>query len=182
MTAYTKRLAITLQSNVVLEHDIIVHLRVSDIGDDNIVEQNDRLFMMSADTFRSELLTKRDRYVTESEIRAGRNQEYGENGWWGLRNEYGGRLTVDERGQVTQVFLPSQFHPPADLSLAGEKGLKWSQKYPSKTVTILPANTRTNDILPQKIFNTDMTALVDHPFRQYRPGRKVVFGSCASRL
>ena len=81
-----KTLGYHLQSNVVLEHDIIVHLRVSDIGDDNIVEQSDWLFMMSADTFRSELLTKRDRYVTESEIRR-RNQEYGENGWWGLEQE-----------------------------------------------------------------------------------------------
>ena len=137
-----KRFGYHLQSDVVLEHDIIVNLRVTDIGEDNIVKQDDRLFMMYADTFRSKLLNISDSYVTKSEIRR-RNQEDGENGWWGLGYEYRGRYTVDERGQVTQIFSPSQFHPPADLSLAGEKSLSWSQKHPSTTITILPAKSRT---------------------------------------
>ena len=143
-----------LQSNVVLEHDIIVHIRISDIGDDNIVKEGNWLFLMSAGSFRSELLKVTDSYITESEVRR-RNEEHGENGWWGLTPN-----------------LIRQWYPPADRSLAGGKGLSWPQKHPSTTVTILPANTRTNDILPRKISNTDMTALVDHPFRQYRLGKK----------
>ena len=84
-----------LQSNVVLEHDIIVHFRISDIGDDNILREDEKLILMSADNFRSELFKSTDSYVTESEIRR-RNQAHGEKGWWGTGAERG--FTIDQHG------------------------------------------------------------------------------------
>ena len=103
-----------LQSDAILEHDIIVHLRISDTGDDNIVREDDKLFLMSADNFRSELFEATDSYVTESEIRR-RNQAYGEKGWWGTGPVEG--FTVDQHGNLNSNPSLSEFYPPVDLWL-----------------------------------------------------------------
>ena len=49
--------------------------------------------------------------------------------------------------------------------------MSWYDTNPSNAVRILPAEMRTNDILPKKVFNVkDLIILVEHPFRPYKLG------------
>ena len=135
-----------LQANVVLEHDTIIYLQVTD---------NRQFLMIRAGQFKSELLSARGgNYVTQAEINR-RNQQYGKDGWWGTRG----------------VAVESLFPPPTP-KLRGEKGLSWFDKNPTNTVTILPPEMRTDDILPKKVSNVEgLIILVEHPFRSYKVGK-----------
>ena len=142
--------AFHLQVDAVLEHDIIVFMQ---IANDRTGTEYDRFLMLRAGDFKSELMTIKDPHITPDRIKQ-RNEAYGENNWWGING--------------TPI---AQIYPPPAPDLRGEKGLSWYDTNPSNLVRILPAEKRTNDILPKEVSNVkDLVILVEHPFRPYKLG------------